>query len=315
MNIWLACLLSTQRFLVTNPLCVNDVTWIKDTTRVRKLRSQEDMANHLGTAVFGRILLWGYSLYITRDTRYVPMEYQKSMDNGRQKQEGIIALTNDRALPNIKNIQQMLKISITRLNVPMFTLFQSILVDFWALQPFVEPYRYEERLSQRLPRNSGITTDDAKSDKKEESAYRKQITLDMKSFRAKHQQQQGTPTDSSKSNSSSYRSVNKDNNIQISSSSASSSSSSSAPSTSSSSSSLSNVHKSIDMISPSAISTPLDAQTKTSNQKNDDAKMAEAAENESKKRKLESTNATSSVANKAQSTNTRRSNKLNSQNL
>jgi len=166
MNIWLACLLSTQRFLVTNPLCVNDVTWIKDTTRVKKLRSQEDMANHLGTAVFGRILLWGYGLYITRDTRYVPMEYQKSMDNGRQKQEGIIALTNDRALPNIKNIQQMLKISITRLNVPMFTLFQSILVDFWALQPFVEPYRYEERLSQRLPRNSGITTDDAKSDKK-----------------------------------------------------------------------------------------------------------------------------------------------------
>jgi hypothetical protein len=66
------------------------------------------------------------------------------------------------------------------------------------------------------------------------------------------------------------------------------------------------------MISPSAISTPLDAQTTSSSRKNDDAKMAEAAENESKKRKLESTNATSSMADKAQITNTRRSHKLNS---
>ena len=85
LHIWLACLLSTQRFLVTNPLCVNDVTWIEGSTRVKKLRSQEDMANHLGTAVFARILLWEFGLYISRDTRYVPMEYQKSLENGKNK--------------------------------------------------------------------------------------------------------------------------------------------------------------------------------------------------------------------------------------
>ena len=159
LNIWLACLLSTHRFIVTNPLCVNDVTWIEGSTRVKKLRSQEDMANHLGTAVFARILLWGFGLYISRDTRYVPMEYQKSLENGKQKQEGMIALTNDRALPSIKSIQQMLKSAFTRLAVPMFTLFQSILVDFGALKSFVEPYRYEERLPQSVSLIIGSTND------------------------------------------------------------------------------------------------------------------------------------------------------------
>ena len=293
MNIWLSCLLSTQRFLVTNPLCVNDVTWIP--SKVKKLRSKEDMANHLGTAVFARVLLWGFGLYISRDTRYVPMEYQKSLDNGRQKQEGIIALTNDRALPNIKSMQQMLKSSVTKLSVPMFTLLQSILADFWALQSFAEPYRYEERLPQRLPNIISSTDDVDQNGGKELSALRKNIKQDMEIFRAANQKLKGTPTQRSAVDSSILENGDDDNLILSSSSSSSSSSSlssSSSSSTSSSSSSL-KVQMEIQMMSPSAINTPKENQAKTSFQKDDNSKMTKDANAESRRKKQESASSTS----------------------
>jgi hypothetical protein len=253
---------------------VNDVTWIEGSTRVKKLRSQEDMANHLGTAVFARILLWGFGLYISRDTRYVPMEYQKSLENGKQKQEGMIALTNDRALPSIKSIQQMLKSSITRLSVPMFTLFQSILVDFWALQSFVEPYRYEERLPQSIPLIIGSTNDVAQSDKKEMSAQRKQIESDMHLFKNSHKKLLGSSTPNQSS-------ADKDNKDQI------SMSSSSSSSCTSSSSSLSRGHMSINLMSPSEIKTPHEVSAKTKTRVNENPELTEATGTEPKKRKQE----------------------------
>ena len=280
LNIWLACLLSSQRFVVQHPLCINDVTWQSGKKKI--LRTKEDMADHFGTAVFARILLWGYCLYISRDTRCVPPEYQKSLDNGKQKSEGLIALTNDIALPDVGSIQQMLQSSITRLKVPMFTLFQTILADFWALQSFAEPYGYEERLPKRPPLINVSTNDVDQTEEEEVSSHRKTVKSDMEMYRAAKQLLEKTHTSDNESSSPGTDVEESKNQLSTSS--------------SSSSTSSSHVYQSsltLEMISTSAIKTPREGKSGTMSFKEDTiSKMEVNDETDTKKRKRDTSAST-----------------------
>ena len=150
LNIWLGCCLSNHRFLVSNPLYKYSLS-LKDrhTGDFNKmLRSKEDMAKHFGTALFARLFLWGFNVYVALDDAYMPPQYQKTIDKNQSK-AGNVGLTNDKNLPPIKDIQKMLKKSITSLPSQSFALLQSILMNMWALQPFSEPIRYEDRRANK----------------------------------------------------------------------------------------------------------------------------------------------------------------------
>jgi hypothetical protein len=146
LNIWLSCLLSNQCFLVSNPLKTTNISEMR--SGKHNFRTKEDMAENFGTALFARLAIWGYSVYVTRDHHFLPPEYQTVVERIPSK-TGILGLTNDKSFPSIKDIQKLLKRSITSLSTELFALFKCILLDFWALQPFAEPMPFEKRLIKR----------------------------------------------------------------------------------------------------------------------------------------------------------------------
>jgi len=204
-------------------------------------------------------------------------------DSGKQKSDGIIALTNDSALPNVGWIQQMLKSSITRLKVPMFSLFQTILADFWALQSFAEPYRYEERLQKRFPLINGSTNDVDKTEEEEEiSTHRKTIKKDMEMYRAAKKLLEKTKTSDTESISPG---TDDDKSTSLLGSTFSSSSSSS-------SSDLQQSSLILNLMSPSILETPKEGKTVMSVKEIEISNMEIDHEIQSNKRKREASAST-----------------------
>ena len=179
LNIWLSCLLSNQRFLVSNPLYKTSLT-TQDSSGLhyQTLRSKEDMANHFGTALFARLCLWGYNVYVGLDDAYMPSQYQKTVDKNLSK-TGTLGLTNDKNFPPIKDVQKMLKKAITSLPPLKFALFQSILMDMWALQSFAEPIRYEDR---RARKSTHAIEEGNEASSDEDNERKKQVKSDFKVF-------------------------------------------------------------------------------------------------------------------------------------
>jgi len=146
LNIWLSCLLTKQGFLVTNPLLKPQYSRPASGSTI--YRTKEEMADNIGTALFARIAIWGYNVYVINDEQFLPPEYQKSVEQVASK-SGILGLTNAKTFPSIQDVQKLLKRSITSLNAKQFALFQCILLDFWALQQFAQPIPFENRTSKR----------------------------------------------------------------------------------------------------------------------------------------------------------------------
>jgi hypothetical protein len=147
LNIWMACVRSTRRFVIVNPLYRTSMLQQPQESENSVLRSPNDMADNFGTALFARVLLWGHGVYVNRDNRYLPSDYQNTVENTQKSK--IFALTNASNLPSIKEIQKMLRKSITSLSPKQYALLQTIMMDLWATQTFAEPLTSHERKSKR----------------------------------------------------------------------------------------------------------------------------------------------------------------------
>jgi len=167
LNIWLSCIRSSKRFIIVNPLYKTTELERCNENNNSVLRSQSDMADNFATALFARILLWGHGAYVKRDRRYLPSDYQTTIENTQKSK--ILSLTNDINLPSITDIQTMLRKSITTLPIKRYALLQSIMMDLWALQTFAEPIPVEERVSKRHQLNSKSLGDTEESDEENDS--------------------------------------------------------------------------------------------------------------------------------------------------
>ena len=148
MNLWLTGILSNQGFIVHHP--VHRVTLCEDNI---KIREKDDMINHLGTASFARMLLWGYHTYTEHDLKCFPPDYHYKKDvegskdgllllKGTRKKKSSNAFMNtkDTLLPDVKQIQDFLKKSIQVLSGDDFQMLQSLLLDCQVLQKGTRPF-------------------------------------------------------------------------------------------------------------------------------------------------------------------------------
>jgi len=179
LNIWLSCLLSKQRFLVTNPLLKPNYSTTASGSTI--YRTKEEMADTMGTALFARIAIWGYNVYVINDEQFLPPEYQKSVEQVASK-NGILGLTNAKTFPSIQDVQKLLKRSITSLNAKQFALFQCILLDFWALQQFAQPIPFENRTSKRKHHANEKEGDDLNLQQEGLSELKRQKNTDFTFF-------------------------------------------------------------------------------------------------------------------------------------
>ena len=90
MNLWLTGILSNQGYIVHHP--VHKETMGDDHIEVR---DKEDMINHLGTASFARILLWGYHTYTEHDLKCFPPDYHYKKDVEGSK-DGLLLLRSSK---------------------------------------------------------------------------------------------------------------------------------------------------------------------------------------------------------------------------
>jgi len=137
--------------MIVNPLYQTSMLHNQDDNNSNVLRPPQGMADNFGTALFARILLWGHEVYVNTDNRYLPSDYQNTIENTQKSK--ILSLTNANNLPSIKDIQRMLKRSITTLPPKQYALLQTIMMDLWATQTFAEPLTSQERKSKRKQEN------------------------------------------------------------------------------------------------------------------------------------------------------------------
>ena len=150
MNLWISCLLNNQGFLIQNP--VMKMKLGQRDPRQRFVRDQTEMAKHLGTASFSRVLLWSYHTYNLKDVAYFPPDFhfrldltgqQGGMSSIKKRKKGAMATMNsgkDIHLPELKQIQEFLEDSITSLEEDDFFMLQSLLVDFHVLSRWTQPF-------------------------------------------------------------------------------------------------------------------------------------------------------------------------------
>ena len=113
-NIWLSCVLTSQRFLICDPLFKTNVfnkasEFQTSNANPRQLRSKKEMARYFGTALFARVCMWGFGVYVAMEATYQTAEYQKTVQNttvnGKiNTTKGIIGLTNDKNLPSLDSV-------------------------------------------------------------------------------------------------------------------------------------------------------------------------------------------------------------------
>ena len=148
MNLWLTGILSNQGYIVHHP--VHRLTLCEDNI---KIREKDDMINHLGTASFARMLLWGYHTYTEHDLKCFPPDYHYKKDvegsrdgllllkgSRRKKSSNAFMNTKDTLLPDVKQIQDFLKKSIQVLSGDDFQMLQSLLLDCQVLQKGTRPF-------------------------------------------------------------------------------------------------------------------------------------------------------------------------------
>ena len=148
MNLWLTGTLSNQGYIIHHP--VHKVTMQADRMVIRE---KEDMINHLGTASFARILLWGYHTYTEHDLKCFPPDYHYKKDvegskegllllkgSKRKKSSNAFVNTKDTILPNVKQIQDFLQTSIRALTGEDFEMLQCLLLDCHVLQKWTRPF-------------------------------------------------------------------------------------------------------------------------------------------------------------------------------
>ena len=271
-NIWLSCVLTSQRFLICDPLfktsVFNKVSELHtSSSHPRQLRSKKEMARYFGTALFARVCMWGFGVYVAMEPSYQTAEYQKTVQNNAvngkmNTSKGIIGLTNDKNLPSLETVQKLLKRSITSLSDPIYLTLVSILLDCWAMQKYAQPLHFEERRSSGKSGGNSEPDedeDDSECDSEEEARKLVRKSIGKSDFSAYQRASMntlsatGTPTMSSGDNNggddktislpfnpsfSGYK-IQTDMTTKTTTSSPSSSSSSSSSSTSSSSSSSS----------------------------------------------------------------------------
>ena len=148
MNLWLTGILSNQGYIVHHP--VHKETMGDDHIEVR---DKEDMINHLGTASFARILLWGYHTYTEHDLKCFPPDYHYKKDvegskdgllllrsSKKKRSSNAFVITEDTILPDVKQIQEFLKTSIRAITGEDFEMLQSLLLDCYVLQEWTRPF-------------------------------------------------------------------------------------------------------------------------------------------------------------------------------
>jgi hypothetical protein len=150
MNLWMSCLLNNQGFLIKHPVLKMKLG--QQDQRQRYVRDQNEMAKHLGTASFARVLLWSYHAYNLKDVAYFPPDFhyrqdltgqQGGMSSVKKRKKGAMATMNsgkDINLPEIQQIQDFLVDSITSLEENDFYLLQCLLLDFHVLNKWTQPF-------------------------------------------------------------------------------------------------------------------------------------------------------------------------------
>ena len=175
MNLWLTGILSNQGYIIHHP--VHRLTMHDDRLEIR---DKEDMINHLGTASFARILLWGYHTYSEHDLKCFPPDYHYKKDvegtkdgllllkgSKRKKSSNAFVNTKDTILPDVKHIQEFLKKSIRDLTGEDFEMLQSLLLDCDVLQKWTRPF------SLRTKQKFGGTYQEESTPKQSESKENK----------------------------------------------------------------------------------------------------------------------------------------------
>jgi hypothetical protein len=145
-----------------------------------EIRDKEDMINHLGTASFARILLWGYHTYSEHDLKCFPPDYHYKKDvegtkdgllllkgSKRKKSSNAFVNTKDTILPDVKQIQEFLKTSIRALTGEDFEMLQSLLLDCQVLHKWTRPF------SLRTKQKFGGTYQEESTPKQSESKEKK----------------------------------------------------------------------------------------------------------------------------------------------
>jgi len=157
MNLWVACLLTNQGFLIHHPVMTTKIG--QQDLRQIFVRDKQEMSTHLGTASFARVLLWSHHTYTLKEVAYFPPDFHFRLDLSGQhggmstvkkRKKSAMATMNsgkDIHLPEIKEIQQFLEDSITSLSEDDFDLLQSILVDFYVLHRWTQPFSMKTKKS------------------------------------------------------------------------------------------------------------------------------------------------------------------------
>ena len=155
MNLWISCLLNNQGFLIQHPVMTMKLG--QQDKKETIARDKNEMATHLGTASFARVLLWSYHTYNLKDVSYFPPDFhfrldltgqQGGMSSVKKRKKGAMATMNsgkDINLPEIKEIQEFLMDSITTLEEKDFNLLQCLLLDFHVLNKWTQPFSMKAR--------------------------------------------------------------------------------------------------------------------------------------------------------------------------
>lgn len=148
-NLWMACLLNNQGFIYDHPV-MKTITGGHD----QIIRTKEDMCDHMSTALFARILIWGHHTYTLHNVRYFPPDFHYKQDltgskegmrstkNSKSKKSSTVFTpsANDNLLPEISQIQKLLKQSILDLDDNHFSLLQCCIMDLYCLQAWTQPF-------------------------------------------------------------------------------------------------------------------------------------------------------------------------------
>ena len=201
-NLWLACNLSNQGFLVEHPVYTDSkvettISTTSSPSTHKKVRTKDDFVKSMGTAMFARLILWGYHCYTLNDVRSFPsqLHYTNELTTGEpsalpkhkkknKKVDGIISMLHEKKLPSISTIQKMLQDDLKKLEDEDFRLLQSVLLDTWISHDYAQPIRYEQFQQQSTidDEPSEHTTPIAKIEPKKSKgalAYRRYSTADV----------------------------------------------------------------------------------------------------------------------------------------
>ncbi len=149
LNLWIACLLTHQGFLYDHPVMSTKIG-----SDVLEVRGKKELIEHMSTAMFARILVWGHQTYTLHNAKYFPPDFHYKQDltgstegmlsvkssKNKKSSNAFVSTSKTNNLPEIFTIQQLLKQSILDLTAVEFSMLQCCMMDLHCLQPWTQPF-------------------------------------------------------------------------------------------------------------------------------------------------------------------------------